>query len=220
MGLKGEIWITRLRIHGLGFTGFREGVEKLGWASRKDGLFAEKFKGDADPKEGLHPSNCRNHRERMVLEFLMPILNPEKPKRITLNMANTLFGAMSGVRSVNWGLLIHEVVGKVIPHVGRKPSFISPFILHLYQHFHCITTDEEDMLTITSEGGPVSGTLGSRMPHAEGGRDSEEKIAPSPNMRRMVTRLQKASPGGGSSAVSLPDSHSKEGAAPKKPRSS
>ena len=57
-----------------------------------------------DPKEGLHPTNYRNARERKVREFLMPILNPEKPKRISLTMANTLFGAMSGVRPVNWGL--------------------------------------------------------------------------------------------------------------------
>jgi hypothetical protein len=73
------------------------------WAGWKDGLFIGKFRGEVDPKEGLHPSNCRNLRERRVLEFLMPILNPEKPKRISLTMANTLFGAMSGARPVNWG---------------------------------------------------------------------------------------------------------------------
>jgi hypothetical protein len=55
----------------------------------------------------------------------MPILNPEKPKRISLTMANTLFGAMSGVRPVNRGVLIHEVVGRAIPHIGRKPSYLS-----------------------------------------------------------------------------------------------
>ena len=47
-----------------------------------------KFIGDADLKEGLHPLNCQNHREWRLLEFLMPILNSEKPKRITLTMAN------------------------------------------------------------------------------------------------------------------------------------
>ena len=30
-------------------------------------------------------------------------------------MANTMFGAMSGVRPVNWGKLIHEYVEKPIP---------------------------------------------------------------------------------------------------------
>ena len=79
---------------------FQRGVGE-GWAGPKDGLFAGKFRGDVDPKEGLHSLNCRNPRERKMLEFLMPIPNPEKSKRISLTMANTLFGALSGVRSVN-----------------------------------------------------------------------------------------------------------------------
>jgi hypothetical protein len=93
-------------------------------------LFTGKFRGDVDPKEGFHPANCRSKRDRRVLEFLLPILNPDKPKRISLTMANTLFGAMSGIRPVNWGILIHEVIARALPHIGRKPSFLSPFILH------------------------------------------------------------------------------------------
>jgi hypothetical protein len=80
----------------------------------------------------------------------MPILNPEKPKRISLKMANTLFGAMSRVRPVNWGLLIHEVVTRAIPNIGRKPSYLSPFLLHLYRRYKCITADEEDLLNIAA----------------------------------------------------------------------
>ena len=130
--------------------GFPRGVGE-GWAGRRDGLFAGKFRADPDPKDGFHPGNCRNLREQRVLEFLMPILNPDKPKRISLTMANTLFGAMSGVRPMNWGLIIHEIVERALPHIGRKPSFLSPFILHLYQHFDCITAEEEDLLTIAAD---------------------------------------------------------------------
>ena len=80
--------------------GFPRGITE-GLASRKDTFYAGKFRGDNDPKEGFHPGNCRSKRERRVLEFLMPIPNPEKPKRISLTLANTLFGAMSGSRPVN-----------------------------------------------------------------------------------------------------------------------
>ena len=66
-------------------------------------------------------------------------------------MANTLFRAMSGTRPVNWGRLIQEYVEKSIPHIGRKPSFLSPYILHLYQHHGCINKEEEDMLTIAED---------------------------------------------------------------------
>ena len=66
-------------------------------------------------------------------------------------MANTLFGAMSGVRPVNWGLLIHDFIEKSLPHIGRKPSFLPPYILHLYQHYDCFTVEEEDPLTIVED---------------------------------------------------------------------
>ena len=51
--------------------------------------------------------------------------------------------------------------------------------------------------------------------------DSEDEIAPSPNMRRVFTRLQERhflTPGGGSSAISGPASHPKDGTALKKHR--
>jgi hypothetical protein len=114
-------------------------------------LFVDKFRGDADPKEGFHLANCRSRRERRVLEFLLPILNPDKPKRISLTMANTMFGAMSGIRPVNWGILIHEVVARALPHIGQNPSFLSPFILHLHQHYKLLLPDEEDLMTIASD---------------------------------------------------------------------
>jgi hypothetical protein len=106
--------------------GFPRGIGK-GWAGWKDGLFVGKFRGEVDPQEGLHPSNCRNPREWRVLEFLMPILNPEKPKRISLTMANTLFGAMSGVRLVNWGLLSPQSSRK--GHPQHRPETLLPLPL-------------------------------------------------------------------------------------------
>ena len=122
-----------------------------GWASHKDSLHVGKFRGDHDPKDGFHPGNCRNPRERRIIEFILPILSPEKPKRLSITMANTLFGANSGVRPVNWGRLIQEYVEKSIPNIGRKPSFLSPYILHLYQHYGCINEAEEDALTIAED---------------------------------------------------------------------
>ena len=130
--------------------GFRTGISE-GWAGRKDGLCAGKFSGNIHPKEGLHPEKCTNPRERRMLEFMMPILNPEKPKRITLTVANTLFGALSGVRPVNWGQIIHDYVELNIPYIGQKPSYLSPFIIHLYSHFGCTTVDEDDLLIAADE---------------------------------------------------------------------
>ena len=81
---------------------------------------------DPDLKDGFHPRNCRNLRKRRVIEFILPIFSPEKPKQLSITMANTLFGAMSGIRLVNWARLIQEYVEKSLPHIGQKPSFLSP----------------------------------------------------------------------------------------------
>ena len=129
---------------------FRTGI-KEGWAGRKDGLFAGKFSGSVDPKEGLHPNKCKSLRDRRMLEFMMPILNPEKPKRVTLTVANTLFGALSGVRPVNWGIIIHDIVEKGIQQIGQRTSYLTPFILHLYACFGCTTVDEDDKLIAGEE---------------------------------------------------------------------
>ena len=73
------------------------------------------------------------------------------------------------------------------------------------------------------KGNTIFGTPRFGTPEGERAGDSEEEISPSPNMRRVFTRLQdwkNASPRGGSSAVRSLGSHLKEGAAQKKHRSS
>ena len=105
--------------------GFKTGIEE-GWVGRKDGLFTGKFTGEVDPKEGLHPGKCRNPRERRMLEFMLPILNPEKPKWLTLTVANTLFGALSGGELGDHNSRDHRKK----PSAGRTENLL-PFPLHL-----------------------------------------------------------------------------------------
>ena len=71
--------------------------------------------------------------------------------------------------------------------------------------------------TPTSRWSPVSRTPGTRTPRAQETRDSEDDIAPSPNMRRALTRLQKKASPGTSSLIGGLDISWKERATPKKP---
>ena len=73
-----------------------------GLASRTDRFVAGKFTGTANPKDGFAISECKDERHRRILEFLIPILYPEKPTRVTITVANTIFGAMEN-RVVHWG---------------------------------------------------------------------------------------------------------------------
>ena len=66
---------------GLRFTDFLPKGE--GWASRKDSFYVVKFQAEHDPKDKFHPRNCRNPRERRVIEFILLILSPEKPKLLS-----------------------------------------------------------------------------------------------------------------------------------------
>ena len=70
---------------------------------RTDKLTEGKFKTSINPKDGHAVGDCVDPRERRILEFVMPILYPEKPSRVTLTMGNTIFGALFEVRKVNWG---------------------------------------------------------------------------------------------------------------------
>lgn len=40
---------------------------------------------------------------------------------------------------------------KSFTHIGRKPSFFSPYILHLYQYHIYDNKSKEDMLTIAED---------------------------------------------------------------------
>ena len=86
-----ELWTAEVWADVYGFA-LRKGE---GWASRKDTHFAGKFRAENDPKDWFYPVDCRNPRECRVIEFLLPILYPGKLKRLSITMANTIFGALS-----------------------------------------------------------------------------------------------------------------------------
>ena len=65
-----------------------------------------KFSTLINPKHGYAVANCKDPRERKMLEFIVPILYLEKPTLITVILSNTIFGAMSGVRQVSWGVVM------------------------------------------------------------------------------------------------------------------
>ena len=60
-------------------------------ANRTDKFVVGKFLHDVDPKDGFPVRECRNDRERRVLEFLVPIVHPDKPTRVTRTLGNTIF---------------------------------------------------------------------------------------------------------------------------------
>ena len=83
-----------------------------------------------------------------MLVFLVPIFSPEKPYNITLTLATTLLLAYSEKKVVDWGCIIGELVHKLATNTKRgQPSYIGPFLFHLYAHGNLLTDEEETQWT-------------------------------------------------------------------------
>ena len=114
-----------------------------GLASRGDKFTTCKFLHAPHSKDGYSMSDYRNHRERRMLEFLVPVLSHDKGVRFIVTLGNTLFGSLSGERKVDWGLIIRDHVARMVGAFGKtKPSGISPFLSHLYHSHDCLSEEE------------------------------------------------------------------------------
>ena len=107
-----------------------------GMASRTDRFIDGMFSGRVNPKDGYAVVDCKDPRIKRVLEFLVPLLYPEKPTRVTITVGNTIFGALSGERPVDWGIVVKDLVQRLLSRMGKsKATSICPYIFHLY-HSH------------------------------------------------------------------------------------
>ena len=112
-------------------------------ANRTDQYIEGKFRNDADPKDGFPVRECRDAREHRVLEFLVPIVHPDKPTRVTRTLGNTIFGALSRERSVDWSIIFMELVNWLVGGSGKtKPTPTCPFLYHLYESKGLLIEDE------------------------------------------------------------------------------
>ena len=69
-----------------------------GMANRTNKYVEGKFLHKVDPKDRFPVRECKDARERTLLEFLVAIVHPDKPTRVTRTLGNTIFGAISGER--------------------------------------------------------------------------------------------------------------------------
>ena len=114
-----------------GFT--KEGEEM---ASRTNRFIDSKFSARVNPKDGFAVADCKEARARRVLEFLVPLLYPEKPTRVTITVGNTIFEALSEERPVDWGQVVKVVVQRLFSGMGKsKATPICPYVFHMY-HSH------------------------------------------------------------------------------------
>ena len=95
----------------------------------------DKFSGRVNTKDGYAVVDCKEPNARQVLEFVVSLLYPEKPTRVTIvTVGNTIFGALSGERLVDWGVVVKDLVQRLLSGMGKsKATPICPYVFHLYQ---------------------------------------------------------------------------------------
>ena len=87
--------------------------------------------------------DCVDPRKRRVLEFVVPILYPEKPNQVTKEVGNTIFGTLSSEYKVSWGQVFYEIVDKLVSELDKgKPTPIRPNLFHLYSKYECPREEE------------------------------------------------------------------------------
>ena len=120
--------------------GFSTGGE--GFASRTDKFIGGKLRNAANPKDGFAIADCEDSRAKRVLEFLIPILYPENPTRMTVTVGNTIFGALLGERKVDWGIVLQAMVAKLVEGAWKlKAMPIRPYLFHLYRVHELLSKD-------------------------------------------------------------------------------
>ena len=123
-----------------------------GLANRTNLYIEGKFRNDVDLKDGFPVRDCRNSRECRLLEFLVPIVYPNKPTQVTRTIGNTIFGALSGDRPVDWSKVFSELIQRLVGEAGKaKPTPICPFLYHLYECKGLLMEEEETDYTMAKE---------------------------------------------------------------------
>ena len=116
-----------------------------GLANRMDGYIKGQFIHQVDPKVGYQVRDCRNDRQCRVLEFLVLIIHPDKPTRVTITIRNTIFRALDGGKEVDWGVVFRDLAQRLAKGVRKpKPTPICSFLFHLYDN-QGLLTEEEDL---------------------------------------------------------------------------
>ena len=135
-----------------------------GFCARNEDFTPGRFSSPVHNKDDYLTSDCSNPRARRVLEFLVPIVLPDKSARVTVGVASLILNSFEGKRPVDWGLIFYGTVKKMVSVLGgTKPSSLTPFLFHLYKAAEYLDQEEEAYYKAT------------RVAEAYGFKDSEEE---------------------------------------------
>ena len=185
--------------------------------SRKDEFCHGRFTGPVNPKDGYAVKDCKNDRHRRLLQFLTPILHPEKPTMLTITLGNLIFGSIVANRKMDWGRVLFDLVSGLVTRVGKsRATPLSPYLFHFYQKHQLLSETEEkswrDHEVLLKYGESES----EEEPEEETGSDEETEEEEEDKLKPRGSKRQKVTPPDGRGTPPTPNKPSPKGEEKKK----
>ncbi|CAM6099454.1 unnamed protein product [Calypogeia fissa] len=176
-------------------------AEALGLNSSGEGLLAKAenltkpyFAGEIDAKEGWRLSQCSDPKFQAVLSFLIPILSPQKPRRVTVRVGSTIVAAYTGLKVIFWPKILEDVIALQARSLHLKtPTSLSCYLAHLYAHQNVLTKEEMESFESLSYLALMGDPDAVMEEHTDSDTDKEDVPSTRPPLKRKLSQ----SPGPG-----------------------
>jgi hypothetical protein len=182
----------------------------LGLFSRKDEFCHGRFKGPVNPKDGYAVEDCIDDRHRRLLQFLIPILHPEKPTRLTITLGNQIFGAIVANRKIDWSRVMGDLVSGLVSRIGKsRATPLSAYLFHLYQEQSLLLAVEEkvwrDQEVLLKYGDSGTDDEAEDPSGTESEEEEEEKLKRPPKRQKTTSPHGRGTPPVGPQTEGRPD---------------
>lgn len=133
-------------------------------------------------RNGWVVSNCVDSINfGLVIDFLIPILNPEKQARVSLALATTVLVSLEEKEQINWTQILYDVIHvQVRNHRSRlekrllKFSYLAVYVSHLYWYTGCFSAcDQSTLLPRFPSKEPMAHQIPSDSEPAASAKDSD-----------------------------------------------
>jgi hypothetical protein len=117
---RSEKWTSKLLAQKWGLS-----LEGKDLPARKVNLAEKYFEGRPSGGDGWKLTDCRHQEFREVLEFLIPLLNPNKPKRVTVGVASAVVDCLINNEKYSQARIFEErIKNQVVKLQTVRVSFV------------------------------------------------------------------------------------------------
>jgi hypothetical protein len=111
---------------------------------RKKNLAKQYFVGAPSEGDGWKLAECNHQELREVFEFLIPLLNPNKPTRVTIQVASAVVDWLINKVKYSWAKIFKERIQSQVTKLQTvQVSYLAAYCLNLYQEDALLTKQQK-----------------------------------------------------------------------------